>query len=151
MQKKMLMVGALVATLGAVASGAADDPIAVRQALMDNNGSAAGLAAGLLKGEIAYDPVIGKAVINALAATAAAYGSFFPAGSVDPARSNASPKIWDDPAGFAEQLAKFKVATDAAVKASGRAGPPDAKAFTTVIVPMFDSCKTCHEAYKTGN
>ena len=72
---------------------AADDPIAIRQALMDSNGIAPPWLAGVMKGDIAYSPVIGKAVINSLAATSDAFGSFFPEGSTDPARSSASPKI----------------------------------------------------------
>ena len=59
--------------------------IATRQALMDNNGAAAGLAGGVMKDEVAYSPVIGKAVIEAFSATAHAVGSFFPEGSADPA------------------------------------------------------------------
>ena len=100
-----ILIGALAL---ATHSLAADDPIAVRQALMDNNGAAAALAGGMLKDEIPYNPVVGKAVIDALSATALAYGSFFPEGSVDPARSQASPKIWEDAAGFQAELAKFQ-------------------------------------------
>lgn len=150
MLTKTLMAGMLAATVGAtVPLAAADDPIAVRQALMDSNGAAAGLATGVLKGEIAYDPAIGKAAIRAVAATSAAVGSFFPAGSADPARSHASPKIWDDAAGFADQLAKFKAATDGALKVSGRSGPADSEAFAAAMAPVFDSCKSCHQGYKT--
>lgn len=149
-RKKMLMAGLTAATLGLVAIplGAADDPIAIRQALMDSNGASAALAGGVMKGDIAYSPVIGKAVINSLAATSDAFGSFFPEGSTDPARSSASPKIWEDAPGFAAELGKFQAASAAAAKASGRDGPADAKAFAAAVGPILDSCKSCHQDYR---
>lgn len=149
-RKKMLMAGLTAVTLGLVAFplGAADDPVAIRQALMDSNGSSAALAGGVMKGEVAYSPVIGKAVIGALAATSDAFGSFFPEGSADPAHSAASPKIWENAAGFASELAKFQAATAAAVKASGKDGPADANAFVAAVGPVLDSCKSCHQDYR---
>ena len=41
----------------------------------------------MLKGEIPYSPVLGKAVIAALDATAAAFGDYFPEGSADRRRA----------------------------------------------------------------
>lgn len=140
----------VIATLAALAvpAFAADDPIATRQALMDNNGAAAGLAGAVLKDEIAYSPTIGKAVIEAWHATALAYGTFFPEGSLDPARSHASPKIWEDMAGFEAEIAKFQQNVAAAREASGRDGPADKAAFAAAVTPVFDNCKSCHEAYR---
>ena len=133
-----ILIGALaLATPGL----AADDPIAVRQALMDNNGAAAAVAGGILKDEIPYNPAVAKGVIFALDATAPAYGSFFPEGSVDPARSHASPKIWEDAAGFQAELGKFQAATAAAVAAAGKEGPADKAAFAAAMQPIFGSCK----------
>lgn len=143
----------LICLLVAVAapSFAADDPIATRQALMDNNGAAAALAGAIMKDEVEYAPVVGKAVINALNATGMAYGDFFPEGSIDPARSSASPKIWEDMAGFQAELAKFEAAVTAGMKASGKDGPADKAAFVAAIQPVFGSCKSCHETYRTKN
>ncbi len=80
-----------------------------------------------------------------------AYGSFFPEGSIDPARSNASPKIWEDKAGFEAELAKFQQAVSAAVQASGKDGPADKAAFVAAIQPAFGSCKSCHQSYTIKN
>ena len=117
-----MLIGALAAL--ATPGFAADDPIATRQALMDNNGASAALAGAVMKGEVEYSPVIGKAVIVALSATAHAYGDYFPEGSADPDRSYASPKIWEDMAGFQATLGKFQaaVAQRARGLGQGRAG-----------------------------
>jgi len=145
--RRFAIASATLAIL-ALPAFADDDPIAVRQALMDNNGASAGVAGAIMKGELDYSPVVGKAVIYAMSATAAAYGDFFPEGSEDAARSNASPKIWQDMAGFQAEIAKFKEATAKAREISGKGGPADAEAFKAAMGPIFDSCKTCHEAYR---
>ena len=145
--RRLAITSATLAIL-ALPAFAAEDPIGVRQALMDNNGTAAAVAGAIMKGELDYGPVVGKAVIYAMSATAAAYGDFFPEGSEDAARSNASPKIWQDMAGFQTEMDKFKAATAKAREISGKDGPPDAEAFKAAMGPIFDSCKSCHEAYR---
>jgi len=140
-----ILIGALA--LASIAH-AAEDPIAVRQVLMDNNGAAAALAGAVMKDEVAYSPVIGKAAIQAFSATAEAYGDFFPEGSVDAARSAAAPAIWENPAGFQEELAKFRAATVAAREAAGKEGPADKAAFVAAVQPIMQSCKTCHEGFR---
>ena len=147
MRRLPILVGVLAAL--AVPGFAADDPIAVRQALMDSNGAAAAVAGGIMKDQIPYDPTVAKSVILAWHAVAVSYGSFFPEGSQDPARSHASPKIWEDAAGFQKELDKFKAGADAAVKAAGKEGPADKAAFAAAAGPIFDSCKTCHEGFRT--
>jgi cytochrome c556 len=148
-RKLPILIGALTAL--ATVAFAADDPIAARQALMDNNGGAAGLAGAVMKDEVAYSPVIGKAVIVAFRATAHAYGDYFPEGSADPAKSAASPKIWEDPAGFQAELGKFQTNVAAAFEASGKDGPADKAAFTAAVQPILGSCKSCHEGYRLEN
>jgi cytochrome c556 len=145
--KNFAIASAALAILAMPALGA-EDPIAVRQTLMDNNGAAAGVAGAIMKGELDYNPVVGKAVIYAVSATAAAYGDFFPEGSEDASRSNASPKIWEDMAGFEAELAKFQDAAAKAREIAGKGGPADADAFKAAMGPIFDSCKTCHEGYR---
>ena len=90
-----------------------------------------------MKDEVAYSPVIGKAVIEAFSATAHAVGDFFPEGSADPARSTASPKIWEDAAGFQAELAKFGADVAAAREASGKDGPADKAAFAAAVQPIM--------------
>lgn len=145
--KKLPIV--LAALMGLAAPGlAADDPVAVRQALMDNNGGAAAIAGGVMKGETSYSPVLGKAAITAFRATALAIGDFFPEGSGAGDKTAASPKIWEDPAGFQEALGKFQTAVAAAVEASGKDGPADAEAFKAAAQPVLGTCKGCHDTYR---
>lgn len=146
MTRLAIFIGAL--GVAALPSTAAEDPIAARQAIMSSVGAAAGLAGGVMKGELPYAPAIGKAAIATFQAAAMTYGGFFPEGAQDPARSKASAKIWEDRAGFDAELAKFLAATSAAAAASGRSGPADAAAFVALVEPIMAGCKTCHEAYR---
>jgi cytochrome c556 len=129
------------------AAHAADDPIAIRQDLMEANGAAAAVSAGLLKGEIPYNPVVAKEAIMALRAVSHAFGSFFPEGS-EKGNTKASPKIWQDAAGFQAALAKFQKDADAAAEASGKKGPADLAAFKTAITPVLKNCAACHHDYR---
>ena len=112
MQKTLIALSLISAT--ATAAFAADDPIAVRKALMQSNGAAAGLAAGMMKKEIDYSPAAGKAAIAALHGTAEAFGEFFPEGSDMGADTKASAAIWENPEGWQAELDQFKAAAAAA-------------------------------------
>ena len=147
---KIAAAAGVVATL-AVPALSADDPVAVRKALMQSLGGAAGIFGGVSKGEIAYSPALGKAAISTANATAHAFGDYFPEGSDMGANSTASPKIWEDMAGFEAAVAKLKEATMAAATASGKDGPADADAFKAAMGPVMGTCKTCHEAFRVSN
>lgn len=148
---KRLVLAFSVAALSASAVMAADDPIAVRKALMQNAGAAAGVAGAMMKQELEYSPVVAKAAIVALNATAQAYGDFFPAGSESGGNSTASPKIWEDAAGFSAAVAKFQGDVGAALQAAGKDGPADLAAFQAAIGPVFANCKSCHEGFRVQN
>lgn len=149
--RKFVVVG-LAAGLGfaALPAQAADDPIAVRQALMASMGAAAGLAGGMMKGEITYSPAAGKSAIATARAVSVSFGDFFPAGS-DQGTTGAAPSIWEDADGFAAELAKFTAATAKAAEASGKDGPVDVEAFKAAMGPVFGTCKSCHETYRKKN
>lgn len=148
MKKVALAVSALFLSISAV--HASDDPIAVRKALMDSNGAAAGVTVKLMKGEIPYDPAIAKAAIAAFHATAEAFGDYFPKGSDTGPDTKASPKVWEDRAGFDGKLSKFQADAMSAVEASGKAGPANLDAFKAAIGPVLQNCKSCHEAYRVN-
>ena len=77
-----LLAAALpVAGLAGLPAGAAEDPIAARETVMEATGAAAGLGGGMLKGELPYSPAAGLAVLSTFAATAATFGDYFPEGS----------------------------------------------------------------------
>lgn len=148
---RKLVVALSAAVITATTAYAADDPIAVRKALMQSMGASAGLAGGMMKGEIDYNPVAAKAALAAINATASSFGDFFPEGSDMGANTTASPKIWEDMAGFNEKLDGLKSAAAAGVAASGKDGPADLDAFKAAMGPIFGTCKGCHEAYRVKN
>lgn len=149
MRKLPILIGTLawLATPGF----AADDPVAVRQALMSSNGTSAAMSGAVLKGELDYSPAIGRAAISALAATAMAFGDYFPEGTADDPRTEASPRIWEDMEGFMAELEEFQTVTATALEAAGEDGPADAAAFQAAIQPVLGSCKDCHETYRIDN
>lgn len=126
---------------------AGEDALGTRKAVMQSVGAAAGLAGGMMKGEIPYSPAAGKSAIASMNAAAVTFGDYFPAGS-DTGETTASPKIWEDAAGFKAALAKFGTDTGAAMNASGKVGPADLDAFKAAMGPVFANCKACHEAYR---
>ncbi|MGN6548601.1 MAG: c-type cytochrome [Pararhizobium sp.] len=146
MQKTPIILTVLALTAGIAV--AADNPIAIRQALMDSNGAAAGLAGSMLKGETPYSPAAGKAAIATLHATSVAFGSFFPENSKTGDHTKASPKIWSDAAGFQKALEKFQSDASAAMKAAGEEGPADLASFKAAIMPVLGNCKSCHQDYR---
>ena len=134
-----LVIGGVSAT-----AIAADDPIMVRKLIMRSNGGAAGVAGGMMKGEIAFDAKVATAAIRTLNAAAYTVGNYFPAGSETGMKTRASPKIWQDMAGFEAKLAQFQKDTDAAAAAK----PADLEAFKAAVGPVLANCKGCHETYQ---
>lgn len=147
---KRLCLAAGFLAAGAAPGLAVEDPIAVRQALMDSVAASAAVSGGVSKGEIAYSPAIGRGAIMALDASAQAFGDYFPDGTdgVAVESSTASPRIWEDHDGFRATLAKFREAAGAAKQAAGEEGPSDAEAFTAAVQPVLGTCRTCHESYR---
>lgn len=149
MKRLALAISAMALT--ATSALAADDPIAIRQALMDANAASAGVAGAMLKGDMDYNPAVAKAAIAQLHGTALAFGSFFPDTSKTGGDTSAAPKIWDDPDAWQSALDKFKSDATAAFKASGREGPADLAAFKEAILPVLGNCKSCHEDFRVKN
>ncbi|QFT31537.1 cytochrome c [Roseibium porphyridii] len=149
--RKMAVAG-LVLGLGAVsiAAQASDDPIETRKAIMSSVGAAAGLGGGMMKAEIDYVPAAGKAAIATVRAASLTFGDYYPAGS-DQGDTGAAAAIWEDPDGFAAELAKFQAATEKAAAASGKDGPADLDAFKGAMGPVLATCKSCHETYRKKN
>lgn len=140
-------LGASLAVAAAGAALAADNPLVQRQALMDATAAAAGLSGGMLKGEIPYNPTAAKSAITTLWAVSRNYGHLFPPGS-DTGKTEASPNIWKDRAGFDSHLAKFTADVDKAKEVSGKDGPADLAAFKAAMTPVLANCKSCHEDYR---
>lgn len=145
---KKLAISVSVLLFSAAAVAAADDPIAVRKALMQANAASAATAGAMLKGELDYNPAVAKAAIATFNANAHALGDFFPEGS-DAGDTRAAPAIWQERDAFMETLAKFQADASAAMQAAGREGPADLAAFQEAVTPVLSNCNSCHERFRT--
>jgi len=136
----------LALAIGAVSTTAiaAGDPIEVRKKIMKSVGGVAKPAGAMLKGEMAFDPVVANAAIRTMNAAAYTVGNHFPVGSETGMETTVSPKIWEDMAGFEAKLAQFQKDTDAAAAAK----PQDLDAFKAAMGPVLGNCKGCHEVYQ---
>jgi cytochrome c556 len=129
----------------ATAASATDDPILTRQKLMQANGAGFyGVAGGMLKGEIPFEARAANAVLRTSSAVAYSFGDYFPEGSETGGDTRASPKIWEDMAGFQAALEKFRADADAAAASK----PQDLETFRTVIAQLGENCQSCHEEYR---
>lgn len=120
------------------------DVIADRQAEMKNNGKNIGMLAKMAKGEVPFDAAEVIKALESMKNTTANYAELFPVGSETGGDTEASPKIWEDPAGFKAALAKFHADIDAAVAAA----PQDAAALGPVLGSVGGNCKACHDSYR---
>ncbi len=148
MSRKILASVAFVSLSFVSVSMAADDPVATRKAIMQANGAAAGLSAGMMKQEIDYQPALGKAAITTFNATAHSFDSFFPEESRGAEGSTAAPAIWEDMDAFKARMADFLQKTEAAAEVSGKDGPADLATFQGAVQPILGECKECHEKFR---
>ncbi len=141
----LLAMGLAVAgslTMAAVAQPV--DPIAVRQALMKQNGKDTKAAFGMIKGDVPFDAGAAAAILASVSSAAAKFGTYFPANSQTGGDTEAAPAIWTKPDAFKAALIKFQ--TDSA--AARDAKPATLDAFKAAFLPVTQNCKSCHEAFK---
>lgn len=143
MRRLIVGLAALAVAGMAVNAYATEDVVKTRKLLMDANGGAAGTGAAIMKGDIPFNPAVAKSVFLTMHAVAYSYGDYFPEGSGG-GDTKASPKIWEDAAGFAAALAKFQQDTDAAIAADVQ----DIDAFKAAFGTVAANCKSCHDVYR---
>jgi cytochrome c556 len=144
MIKHVSLILAIAAGSISTSAVAAEDPISTRRAIMQSVGAAAGAGGGMLKGEIPFDPVVATLALRTVRAATYSFGDYFPAGSETGMDTTASPKIWEDMAGFSEKLAKFRADADAAANSK----PATREEFKTAFGNVAQNCKGCHENYR---
>lgn len=132
-------------TLAIVATGAlaAEDPVKARQELMKTVGKSTKLSAQIVKGQIPFDSLTAEDAMQTIADVPDKYVTLFPAGS-DKGETEASPKIWEDMAGFKAAAEKLKTAALNGVKAAGKGEA----AFKTAFSELVKNCKGCHQDYR---
>ncbi|MEN9755109.1 MAG: hypothetical protein RLZ07_1491 [Pseudomonadota bacterium] len=128
----------LLATAALAAS-----PIAERQAIMKSFGGATKPLAAMMKGEKPFSLDEVKKSLAVYAEGNAKFVTLFPAGSDKGEKTEASPKIWNDAAGFKAANEKFKTEIAAA-----EASIKDEASFKATIPALLKNCGACHESYR---
>lgn len=140
--KGLIIGGAMV--VGVVSANAAGDPIANRKALMKTVGTSMKAAAPMARGKVPFDAVKAELAARAINAAAHAFGQYFPANSKTGGKTTASPKIWEDMAGFAKLNSEL-MANSAALIVAAKGGEA---AFKTAFGNVGKMCRQCHKAYR---
>lgn len=134
-----------ISAIALVSGAALADPIADRKALMKERGGLIGQLAPIAKGEKPFDAAAVLAALQGLAANGAKFDveALFPAGS-ETGDTKASPKIWEDMAGFNAAEDKFEAAVAAAIAAPAQ----DLDGFKAQFGAVASSCGGCHQTYR---
>jgi len=143
---KIALLGAGLA-LAVPAALAQDDAHEARETLMKEvAGKNAKLGNQLAKGEIPYNAPMASGAMKAISQVPDKLAKLLPEGtdSVSDPKSEASPKIWTDMAGFLAAADKLKITSAAAAVAAEQGQQQFAIAFGNV----FKACKGCHDAYR---
>lgn len=138
-----LALAAACLTLGFSAVIAQTNPITERQNTMKTIGAATRDGAAIAKGDAPFDAAKAQAIFKTYSDAAKKMGALFPDTSKSGEKTTASPKIWEDAAGFKAALAKFDTEASSASAASG-----DLAGFRTGFGNVTKNCGTCHEAYR---
>jgi cytochrome c556 len=144
MRKLILAISSLALATSAVLA----DPIADRKAIMKERGGLVGGLSKVVKGEEAFDAAKVLAALTALHANAEKFDvdALFPAGT-ETGDTKASPKIWEDMAGFKAAADKFEADTAAAVAAA----PKDVEALKASFGAVAANCGACHQAFRLAS
>lgn len=128
-----------------VAGAAFADPITERKALMKERGALIGQIAPIAKGEQPFDAAKVAEVFAALEANANKYHveELITPDSMT-GDTKASPKIWEDLAGFTAAVEKYRADVASAVAAN----PQDIDAFRTEFGKITSNCGSCHQAWR---
>lgn len=140
MKRSALVLAGLVLGLSAVVVQA--DQIDDRKAAMKMIGGATGLGAKIAKGEEAFDPAKVQGIFRTYVEAGKKFEGLFPP-SAKTGDTTASPKIWEDQAGFKAALTKFE--SDAA---AGAASATDLASFRAAFGNVTKNCGGCHETYR---
>jgi len=128
--------------LGLCAALAQSNPIGERQQAMKAVGAATREGAAIAKGEAAFDTGKAQAIFKTYADAAKKMPALFPDTSKAGGETTASPKIWEDQAGFKVALAKFEA------DAAAGAAVADLAGFRTAFGAATKNCGACHESYR---
>ena len=147
MIRTVVVVGTLLLGVGAVM--AQMDQVKQTQTVMKGNGKNAGALAAMVKGEKPYDQATVDAALAQFEDTVKKFPTLFPEGTkgLKPEGDYyASPKVWEDKAGFDEHIASFgKAVADANGKIK------DLDTLKVALPVIGKQCGGCHETYRVKN
>ena len=147
MKRVLVVVGTLL--LGAGAVVAQQDQVKQAQTMMKGNGKNAGALGAMVKGEKPYDQATVDTALAQFEDTAKKLPTLFPEGSKGLKTEgdySASPKIWEDKAGFDAHIASFaKVVTEAKSKIK------DLDSLKATFPAVGKECGGCHETFRVKN
>jgi cytochrome c556 len=147
MMRTVVIVGTLLLGLGAVV--AQQDQVKQTQTMMKGNGKNAGALAAMVKGEKPYDQATVDAAMAQFEDTVKKFPTLFPdsiKGMKPEGDYYASPKVWEDKAGFDEHVASFaKAVADAKGKIK------DLDTLKVALPAIGKQCGGCHETYRVKN
>ena len=148
MKRILVITGALLLSVGA--GIAQQDVVKQTQADMKGNGKAlGGVLTPMVKGEKPYDQAAVNEALKVLDDTAKKLPTMFPEstkGLKPEGDYSASPKIWEDKAGFAAKIESFaKVVTEAKAKIK------DLDSLKATMPAIGKECSACHETFRLKN
>jgi cytochrome c556 len=146
--KRVLVVAATL-LLGVGAVVAQQDIVKQTQTVMKGNGKNAGALAAIVKGEKPYDQATVDTAMAQFEDTAKKLPTLFPVstkGLKPEGDYSASPKIWEDKAGFDAKIASFaKVVSEAKPKIK------DIDTLKANFPAIGKECGACHETFRLKN
>ena len=148
MKRMLVVAGALLLSVGA--GIAQQDVVKQTQTTMKGNGKALGaVLSPMVKGEKPYDQAAVNEALKVLDDTAKKLPTMFPEstkGLKPEGDYSASPKIWEDKAGFASKIDSFtKVITEAKAKIK------DLDSLKATVPVIGKECSGCHETFRLKN
>ncbi len=147
--KKQVLAIALASIVVAGSAQTAENPIAARKAMMQNVVAATKMGGAMLKGSMDYNAATAQLILRVMNTASLGAAEHFPEGSETGGETTASPKIWQDMAGFTMAMAKFQTDTAAGiVKKPEDMASFDKAAFGAAFAKVTANCKSCHESYR---
>jgi cytochrome c556 len=138
------ILAGLVVAIGATAVLAQADPVTERKNLMKGNGAAVRTGTQMVRGEMPFDIGKAKEIFSNFEGVGRRFYTLFPE-NTKTGDTAASPKIWEDMAGF--RAASEKFAADAQ-KASQSV--TDLETFKAAFGEATKNCGSCHQAYRVN-
>jgi cytochrome c556 len=132
--------------VGIAAVSAQQDQVKATQAVMKGNGKNAAALAAMVKGEKPYDQATVDAAMAQFEETVQKFPTLFPdsiKGLKPEGDYSASSKVWEDRAGFNQQVASFSKAV-----ADAKGKIKDLDGLKAALPVIGKQCGGCHETYR---